>query len=47
MRERTNSGRVDRASATEAVEPSSIPGRGKPNIIKIGIHRASLLNVQA
>ena len=31
-------GRVDRASATETVDCSSIPGRAKPNTIKIGIH---------
>ena len=32
------SGRVDRVSATEAVDPGSIPGRVKPKTIKIGIH---------
>ena len=32
------SGRVDRASVTEAVDLGSIPGRVRPNIIKIGIH---------
>ena len=32
------SGRVDRASATEAVDTGSIPGRVKPKTIKIGIH---------
>ena len=32
------SGRVDRASATEAVDTGSIPGRVKPKIRKIGIH---------
>ena len=32
------SGRVDRASATEAVDSSSIPGQVKPKTIKIGIH---------
>ena len=32
------SGRVDRASATEAVDSSSIPDRVKPKTIKIGIH---------
>ena len=31
------SGRVDRASATEAVDAGSLPGRVKPNAIKIGI----------
>ena len=30
--------RVDRASATEAVDTGSIPGRVKPKTIKIGIH---------
>ena len=34
----TISGRVDRASATEAVDTGSIPGRVKPKTIKIGIH---------
>ena len=33
------SGRVDRASVTEAVDSGSIPGRVKPKTIKIGIHR--------
>ena len=32
------SGRVDRASATEAVNTGLIPGRVKPKTIKIGIH---------
>ena len=32
------SGRVDRASATEAVDSSSIPGQVKTKTIKIGIH---------
>ena len=32
------SGRVDRKSATEAVDSGSIPGRVKPKTIKIGIH---------
>ena len=32
------SGRVDRASATEAVDLGSIPGRVKPKTIEIGIH---------
>ena len=32
------SGRVDRASATEAVNSGSIPGRVKPKTIKIDIH---------
>ena len=32
------SGQVDRASATEAVDPASIPGRDKPKTIKICIH---------
>ena len=32
------SGQVDRASATEAVDSSSIPGQVKPKTIKIGIH---------
>ena len=31
-------GRVDRASATEAVDSGSIPGWVKPKTIKIGIH---------
>ena len=33
-----SSGRVDRASATEAVDLGSIPGRDKPKTIKIGIY---------
>ena len=32
------SGRVDRATATEAIDSDSIPGRVKPKTIKIGIH---------
>ena len=32
------SGRVDRASATEAVDSGLIPGRVKSKTIKIGIH---------
>ena len=32
------SGRVDRASASEAVDSASIFGRVKPKAIKIGIH---------
>ena len=32
------SGRVDRASATEAIDSGSIPGQVKPKTIKIGIH---------
>ena len=32
------SGQVDRASATDAVDSGSIPGRVKPKTIKIGIH---------
>ena len=32
------SGRVERASATEAVDSGSIPGRVKPKTLKIGIH---------
>ena len=36
---------MDRASATEAVDTGSIPGRVKPKTIKIGI-TASLLDVQ-
>ena len=32
------SGRVDKASATEAVDTGSIPGRVKPKTIKIGIY---------
>ena len=35
------SGRVDRASATEAVDSDSIPDRVKPKTIKIGIHSFS------
>ena len=34
-------GRVDRASATEAVNSDSIPGRVNPKTIKIGIHSFS------
>ena len=32
------SGRVDRASATKAVDLGSIPSQVKPKTIKIGIH---------
>ena len=32
------SGRVDRASSTEAVDSGLIPGRVKPKTKKIGIH---------
>ena len=32
------SGRVNRASATEAVDSGSIPGRAKRKTRKIGIH---------
>ena len=32
------SGQVDRASATEAVDLGSIPGRVKPKTLKIGTH---------
>ena len=32
------SGRMERASATEAVDLGSIPGRVKPKTKKIGIH---------
>ena len=39
------SGHVNRASAIEAVDSSSIPSRVKPKIIKIGIH-SFLLDVQ-
>ena len=39
------SGRVDGASAAEAVDLGSIPGRVKPKTIKIGIH-SFLLDVQ-
>ena len=35
------SGRVDRASATEAVDSGLIPGRVKTKTIKIGIHSFS------
>ena len=35
---RSISGRVDRASAAEAVDTGSIPGQVKPKTIKIGIH---------
>ena len=38
-------GRVDRASATETVDLSSIPSRVKPKTLKIGIH-SFLLDVQ-
>ena len=31
-------GRVDRASATEAVDSGSIPDRAKPKTVKTGIH---------
>ena len=34
----TVSGRVDRASTTEAVDLGSIPCRVKPKTIKIGVH---------
>ena len=34
----TISGQVDEASATEAVDPVSIPGRVKPKTWKIDIH---------
>ena len=33
-----SSGRVNRASTTETVEPGSIPGPVKPNTLKIGIY---------
>ena len=33
------SGRVDKASAIEAVDSGAIPGRVKPKTRKIGIHR--------
>ena len=36
--EKPISGRVDKASATEAVDSGSIPGRVKTKIIKIVIH---------
>ena len=36
---------MDRASATEAVDSGSIPGRFKPKSMKIGIH-SLLLDVQ-
>ena len=39
------SGRVDRASATEAVDSGSIPGRVKPKTVTIGIH-SFMLDVQ-
>ena len=39
------SGRVDRASATEAVDSDSIPGRVKPKTIKLEF-TAFLLDVQ-
>ena len=35
---KTFSGRVDRTSATEAVDSGSIPGGAKPKTIKIHIH---------
>ena len=38
MSEQPISGRVDRASATEAVDSGSVPSRVKPKTIKIGIH---------
>ena len=38
-------GRVDRASATETVDLSSIPSRVKPKTLKIGIH-SFLLDIQ-
>ena len=38
------SGRVDRASATEAVDSGSIPGRVKPKTINIGIHCLAFSN---
>ena len=38
MHHKPISGRVDRASATEAVDSGSIPGWVKPKTIKIGIH---------
>ena len=41
----TYSDRVDRASATEAVDSGSIPGRVKPKTIKI-VFIASLFDVQ-
>ena len=34
----TDRGWMNEASATEAVDPSSIPGRVKPKTIEIGIH---------
>ena len=37
--------REDRASATEAVDSSLIPGQVKPKTVKIGIH-SSLPDVQ-
>ena len=33
-----SSGRVDRASATDAVDSGSIPGQVKPKTREIGIH---------
>ena len=39
------SGRVDKASATEAVDTGSIPGRVKPKTIKL-VFTAFLLDVQ-
>ena len=38
FRNHSISGRVDRASAIEAVDTGSIPGRVKPKTMKIGIH---------
>ena len=38
IRRMYNSGRVDRASATETVDLDSIPGRVKPKSVKISIH---------
>ena len=35
------SGRVDRATVTKTVDSSSVPGRVKPKIIKIGVHSLS------
>ena len=35
------SGRVDKASATEAVDTGSTPGRVKPKTIKMGTHSFS------
>ena len=44
-RHATISGRMDRASATEAVDSGSIPGRVKPTTVKL-VLTASLLDVQ-